>query len=329
MSQNILTKVAVIIPCYRVLHKIRLVLEKIGPEVSNIYVVDDCCPEGSGRWVQENVSDPRIEVIFNKVNLGVGGAVLVGFSKALADGAQILVKVDGDNQMDPRLIPAFLMPILKERADYTKGNRFIDFESVSSMPFLRKVGNICLTFLTKLSSGYWHVFDPTNGFFAIHASVAASLNFSKISKRYFFESDMLFRLNTIGAIVCDIPMRAKYEDENSSLKISNIFGEYLRRHLKNLIKRILYNYFVRDFNLASLQLVLSFFLCSFSFFFGSYFWYESISTGILTSVGTVMIGAVPAIVGIQLFLNFLSYDVSNNPSTPLHLRIIDYQVSLF
>src|SRR5690606_11392859 len=96
-------------------------------------------------------------------NLGVGGAVMTGYLTALADGMDIIVKVDGDNQMDPALIPDFIAPILAGEADYTKGNRFFDLEEIRAMPKLRLFGNALLSFMTKLSAGYWDIFDPTNG----------------------------------------------------------------------------------------------------------------------------------------------------------------------
>src|SRR5262249_39074317 len=153
-------------------------------------------------------------------NQGVGGAVMSGYRAAIADGMAVVVKVDGDGQMDGSLIPYFVAPIINGEADYTKGNRFFDLEQINQMPPMRLFGNAVLSLMTKLSSGYWNLFDPTNGFTAIHVDAARHLPFDKISKRYFFETDMLFRLNTINAVVVDVPMDASYGDEVSNLKIS-------------------------------------------------------------------------------------------------------------
>lgn len=101
------------------------VIAEIGPEVDGIYIVDDRCPDGSGRFVQDHGQDPRVRVLFNETNLGVGGAVIAGYRAAIADGFDILVKIDGDGQMDPTLVPRFVAPIASGRADYTKGNRFL------------------------------------------------------------------------------------------------------------------------------------------------------------------------------------------------------------
>jgi glycosyltransferase involved in cell wall biosynthesis len=117
-------KVAVVIPCFRVRKHIASVIGEIGPEVDSIYVVDDHCPEETGRYVSESIDDPRIKVIFNEVNLGVGGATLAGLVQAAADDADVIVKIDGDGQMDPRLIPAFTAVILSSEADLQKGTGF-------------------------------------------------------------------------------------------------------------------------------------------------------------------------------------------------------------
>ena len=109
------------------------------------------------------------------------------------------------------------------------------------MPAIRLFGNAVLSFMTKISSGYWDLFDPTNGYTAIHVDVAKRLPFDKISKRYFFETDILFRLNTLRAVVQDVPMDASYGDEVSNLKISKIVGEFIIKHCRNFTKRIVDN----------------------------------------------------------------------------------------
>lgn len=215
-------KVAVVIPCYKVKKHILDVINNIGNEVAIIYVVDDKCPELSGEYVQQNCIDPRVKVIFNNENKGVGGAVISGYLASLEDNVDIVVKLDGDGQMDPSLIGDFINPISKEFADYTKGNRFYDVESLKPMPKIRLFGNTVLSFMTKFSSGYYNIFDPTNGYTAISSFALKKINLDKLSKRYFFESDILFRLNLINAKVVDVPMDAIYEDEESNLHIKKI-----------------------------------------------------------------------------------------------------------
>jgi len=313
--------ITVVIPCYKVSAHICALLQKIGSDVDSIFVVDDCCPENSGALVEKNCNDPRVRVIYHTINQGVGGAVLTGYQAAIAVGADVIVKLDGDGQMDPALIPAFVAPILRGEADYTKGNRFFEIETVRQMPMIRLIGNVGLSFLTKLSSGYWNLFDPTNGYTAISAKVAERLPAYKISRRYFFESDMLFRLNTMRAVVMDIPMFAKYEDEQSNLKVSRELPRFLFNNLRNLGKRIAYNYFIRNFNYATLELLFGLPLLSFGVIFGAISWIGQTHQGTLASAGTVMLAALPVIMGLQLILGFVNYDMTSVPSTPLQGRL--------
>lgn len=310
--------IAVVIPSFKVRDHILNVIDSISPEVSKIYVVDDCCPDCTGDFVQSSCKDERVRVIRNVENKGVGGAVMTGYEAALADSAEIIVKVDGDGQMNPELIPDFVAPILAGEADYTKGNRFFNIEGISAMPNARLLGNAILSFLNKLSSGYWNIFDPTNGFTAIHKEVAMRLPFKKISQRYFFETDMLFRLNTLRAVIVDVPMDAKYSDETSSLRISEIIGEFFFKHIRNFAKRIFYNYYLRDMSLASIELPLGLFMVIFGTVFGSYRWIVSSQLGLPTPVGTVMLAAMPIIIGIHFILAFLAYDISAIPKRPIH-----------
>lgn len=313
--------IAVIIPCHRVRRHIVGVIASLPALVSAIYVVDDCCPDGSGRLVEESVRDPRVRVLFNPENRGVGGAVMAGYRQAIADGATILVKMDGDGQMDPEMLPRLVAPLLRGEADYAKGNRFYDLAEIARMPRVRIFGNAVLSFLTKISSGYWDVFDPTNGYTALHSRVAARLPFSRISSRYFFETDMLFRLNTLRAVVTDIPMDARYGDETSGLKIGRIIGVFAVRHAVNIGKRIFYNYFLRDLSLASVELVLGTVLLLAGAATGVTLWASSAAEGVTTSAGGVMLAALPMLLGIQLLLGFIAYDIASVPRQPVHPKL--------
>ena len=311
-------KVAVVIPCYKVKAHILSVIQGIGAEVQTIYVVDDCCPEESGAFVEKHCADARVRVLRNPENQGVGGAVMTGYKAALADDVDIIVKIDGDGQMDPALISSFISPIMLGDADYTKGNRFYDLEQISAMPKLRLFGNAVLSFMTKFSSGYWDLFDPTNGYTAIHTEVVRHLPFGRISRRYFFETDMLFRLNTLRAVVVDIPMDAKYEDEVSNLKISKVIGEFLFKHSRNFGKRIFYNYYLRGMSLASIELPIAIALLLSGCVFGISHWMESASSDVPTPAGTVMLSALPVIIGVQLLLAFIGHDIASTPKRAFH-----------
>lgn len=309
-------QIAVVIPCFRVAQHLPAVLGEIGADVSMIYCVIDGCPEGSAAVAQTAADrDPRIRVMQHEMNLGVGGACMTGIRQALKDGAEIIVKLDGDGQMSPHDIPYLIEPIVTGRADYAKGNRFSNIEDVQGMPWPRILGNAGLSFMAKLSTGYWNIFDPTNGFTAMDAAVARRVPWHKLNTGYFFESDLLFRLNTIRAIVVDRPMKAFYGSEKSNLNAFHSLLLFPLLHARNFFKRIGYNYFLRDFNMASLNLIVGSILWMFGTIFGTIHWWRSIENDAFASSGTVMLAALPIILGWQALLAFFAFDVSNVPQT--------------
>ncbi len=315
--------IAVVIPCYRVRAHILGVLARIGPEVALIYPVDDACPEQSGDFITAECADPRVRVLRHSANQGVGGAMVTGYRRACADGADVIVKIDGDGQMDPTLLAQFTAPILAGRADYTKGNRFFDINALKPMPPVRVFGNAALSFLTKLSSGYWSLFDPTNGYTAIHAKLLDFIPLDSLPRRYFFESEMLFRLGTLRACVADIPMAAVYGAETSNMNIKSVIPEFLRGHARNFGKRLIYNYFLRDFSIASLELIFGLLLIGFGGSAGLYFWIHNSLHNITTSSGTVMLAALPIIIGLQLLLSFIGYDIARVPTSAIFPSLPD------
>jgi len=317
MERELLPRVAVVIPCFRVSRSILRVISTIGPEVARIFVVDDACPEHSGDIVREQGDDPRVVVLSHSRNRGVGGAMVTGYAAALEDGADIVVKIDGDGQMDPALIPLFVRPLIAGDADYVKGNRFYDIAFLQGMPRLRLIGNAMLSLVSKVSSGYWNVMDPTNGYTAIGRAALAGLPLGKLDPRYFFESDMLFRLYTIRAVVRDVPMRAQYADESSSLSVTRVLLEFPVKYAVRAAKRIFYAYFLRDFNAGSLQLFLGVFAALAGVTYGALRWRHSIETGIQATSGEVMLAALPLLIGVQLLLGALNFDVQNIPREPL------------
>lgn len=313
--------VAAVIPCYRVGELVLGVLAAIGGDVDHIVVVDDGCPDGTADLVRARCRDPRLIVVRHERNLGVGGATLSGYGRALEAGADVIVKLDGDGQMDPALIPRLVAPLLRGEADYAKGNRFHDLAAIQGMPAVRVIGNVVLSFAAKLSTGYWNVFDSTNGFTAIHARVARRLPFDRISRSFFFESDMLFHLNALGAVVVDVPMAARYGRERSTMSIPAILPEFAFKHARNALKRIFFSYFLKDFSIASLELVLGTLLVAFGVAFGAAEWRESIATGVPATAGQVVLAALPIILGTQFLIAFLTVDTRAMPRTPLHPRL--------
>jgi glycosyltransferase involved in cell wall biosynthesis len=305
-------RVCVIIPMYKVEEYIQDVIREIPVWVWRIIIVDDASPDKSAQLALDT-DDERVLLVRNEENLGVGGAMLRGFSKAVKIGATILVKVDGDNQMPLDYLPALLDPILSGKADYVKGNRFVHSKMIHQMPFKRRIGNIGLSFLTKVASGYWNIFDPTNGYTALDGDVFIRIDQSNISQRYFFETSMLIELNLLRAVVADVPMPARYPHAFSTLSIGKIIRDFPPLLLHGFIRRILLQYIILDFSVPSLFAILGILLCTFGSIWGGTSWVRSIQTGVPATTGTVMISVLPIILGFQLLLQATVADMQNAP----------------
>ncbi|HSM05233.1 MAG TPA: glycosyltransferase family 2 protein [Longimicrobiales bacterium] len=311
--------VAVVIPCFQVSAQIPGVLARIGPTVDRVYCVDDASTDATAEAIRGvAASDPRVVLVRRPENGGVGAATMDGYRAAIADGCRVIVKLDGDGQMDPAIVPVLVRPILSGEADYVKGNRFQSLEAVRDMPRVRLWGNAILSFFVKASTGYWTLFDPNNGLTAVESRVAAALPLDRIHRRYFFESDILFRLGTLRARVVEVPMVAYYGDEDSHLSIPDTLLRFPFLHTRNLLKRLFYNHLLRNFSLATVNLVLGLLLAVGGAAFGAVRWAESAATGVPATAGTVMLSALPVLVGIQLILSFLAYDMAQVPDRAVH-----------
>ncbi|MBL8772036.1 MAG: glycosyltransferase family 2 protein [Phenylobacterium sp.] len=306
-----------VVPCYRVKSQILRVIRKTPAWFEGIVCVDDACPENSGDFIEANNTDPRVHVVRLYKNQGVGGATLAGYAEAARRGARVMVKVDGDDQMDLGYAAQLVAPILLGEADYAKGNRFTSISHLTTMPTVRVLGNAMLSFAAKLSTGYWNLFDPTNGYTAIEANVARLVMEKRVSRRFFFETDLLYHLGTLRAVVRDVPMPARYADEVSNIRIGAIVGPFAFKHLRNFAQRVIGQYFVRDFNAASLELVFG---MLFSFFGVAYAlsYFANRIPGQAASAGVVMLAALPVILGAQFLLQAMNFDVLNVPQRPIH-----------
>ena len=309
-------KIAVIIPCYREKNTILDVLSTLPNFVDYVVVVDDGCPDQTGKLVEAKAAHSNQVVLFHEVNQGLGAAMQTGYRWVLENtDADILVKLDGDGQMDPDYMAELVSPLLQGHSDYAKGNRFSSIEDLEQMPKLRIFGNAVLSLMSKLSSGYWNITDPTNGYTAVTRKALSRIKVEKLSRSFFFESDMLFRLSLVRAVVTDVPMPAVYGTEKSQLKIRKIIWLFQRRHTVNFVKRILYNYYLREWNVASIELPLGLALFLGGAFLGATSWTSASAAGLPATSGQVMLAAVPIILGFQLILAFLSYDVASVPKS--------------
>ena len=303
-------KIAIVIPSYKVKKFLKNVVLELPEFVDFIIVIDDKCPQKSYEVV-ENLE--KVIIINHQNNQGVGGAVISGYKKAVEIGADIVVKVDGDGQMDTSYIYNLIKPVLDNKADYTKGNRFRDFKALKTMPKVRLFGNSALSFLIKMASGYWSIMDPTNGFTVINKESLEDLDLDNLSKRYFFESDMLINLNIENKVVKDVSIPAKYGDEESSLNIKKVLYKFPPKIMKGLLKRIFLKYFVYNFNMASIYIIFGIPMVLFGVIFGIFKWSESVKTGIEASTGTVMLAVLPIILGVEFLLQAINIDINSEP----------------
>jgi glycosyltransferase involved in cell wall biosynthesis len=303
---------AVVIPAYRVEGEIGPLIARIPAYVDYVIVVDDASPDGTAEKALA-AADPRLTLLRHSTNKGVGGAMATGFRAALEQGADLIVKCDGDGQMDPRNIEILVRPLLEGRADYAKGCRFHHFRELASMPRVRLGGNVGLTFLTKLASGYWHILDPQNGFVAIPSDLLTRLPLERLARGYFFENDMLIRLNCLEARVEDVAMPSRYGEESSSLKPGRVLLEFPVRLLAGFFRRIFWRYLFYDVSPVAVFFFAGLMLFLFGSVFGSYHWVRNAMLTRATPTGTVILAAIPVILGFQLLLQAIVLDVENSP----------------
>lgn len=301
-------RVAVVIPAYNVAKHVERVIKGMPEFVDDIIVVDDASLDRTAE-VLDGVEDSRVTVLRHAVNQGVGGAMVTGYKFALGRGAAVVVKMDGDGQMDPWYLAELLDAILVDGYAYAKGNRFLNGEELSRMPKIRLIGNFLLTFFTKLTSGYWNVFDPQNGFVGIGAGVLRKLPLDRLARRYFFENDMLIHLNVLRAKVKDVAIPARYGEERSSMRLSYVLATFPVYLMRRFCYRIYQRYVLRDFSPVAVFWVFGTLLLGWGAGFGAYTWIKSSWSGHVASTGTVMLSALPLILGFQLTLQAILIEI--------------------
>jgi len=304
--------IATVIPAHNEAGHIAQVIKTMPDFVDHLIVVDDNSRDGTYEAAVA-CEDRRVIAIKTTQNKGVGGATIMGYRKGIELKSQIIVKMDGDGQMDPDYLSALLDALIEQGYDYAKGNRFLVSESLSFMPRHRVFGNVILTFMTKLASGYWHIFDPQNGYTAIKCEALRTLDLNRIHERFFFENDMLVHLNYFKYRVKDVAIPARYGEEKSDLnpfKVSLTFPLLL---LRRFFHRVYQKYVLRDFSPIALFLFLGLALFTWGTFFGIYLYFHTVSTGLATPTGTIMLALLPLILGFQLILQAIVLDIQETP----------------
>jgi glycosyltransferase involved in cell wall biosynthesis len=301
--------IGVVVPAFRAEATLRDVLLAIPPSVAHVFVVDDASPDQCGR-VAESLGDPRVRLIRHEANRGVGGAVKTGYRAALEAGCDVIVKMDADGQMDAAHLDELVRPLRLGHAGYAKGNRLRTLEAAREMPRRRLYGNLFLSLATKAVSGYWNLLDPTNGYTAIRADVLRRLDFARLQERYFFETSMLVELHPLRVPVRDVPMSARYQGEPSSLRLLPVSLEFGARLLRALLHRLRLEYLVLDFRPASGFALFGMLLAGFGGGFGAWHWYRSIVDQREASAGTVMLAALPFLLGVQFLVQAVVLDIA-------------------
>lgn len=311
--------VAAVVPAYNVESELGEVLRQMPALFATIIVVDDASRDGTAALAERYAQlDRRILVVRHDRNRGVGGAMVTGFRTALQAGADVVVKIDGDGQMPLWLVPQLVEPLIDGTTDYTKGNRFRDFAALRAMPVIRRIGNVGLSFLAKAATGYWHCFDPTNGFIAIRADVLSQVPLHKIDPTYFFETSMLSHLYVLGAVVKEVPMPARYAGEPSSLSITRILRQFPGRLLWSLLRRLTLKNFVYDFNLESFHILAGLPMLLAGILYGGYHWIWYSSRNLAAPSGTVVLSALLIMLGTQLLISAVNLDLQAIPREPIN-----------
>jgi len=308
--------VAAVVPAYREEKMIAQVIETMPAFVDHIVIVDDCSPDSTSEVVRA-IADPRVTLIRHEENQGVGGAIITAHKAAMELGADVNVVMAGDAQMDPAYLPALLDKVTDDGYGFAKANRFYAPESFEGMPGHRVFGNIVLSFLTKLASGYWNLFDPQNGYTAVRTEVLRRVPLDRVARRYSFENDLLIHLNVLQVPAVDVPIPAVYGDEVSSIKLRRVVPELLKRLTVGFWSRIWYRYVLWSFSPVALLLFVGLALLVLGVAITIWLFFATFGTAIATA-GTVMLAALPLMIGTQMLISALQLDIQATPSTPTY-----------
>lgn len=243
-------EIAVLIPAYNEERQIASVLASVPGYVDHVVVIDDASTDATAAVVADlAATDPRIRLVSLDANLGVGGAIAIGYRIARDEGYDVAVTIDGDGQMDPDEMDLLIRPILDGVADYTKGNRLTDAMSWRLIPKIRLFGNAVLSLLTKIASGYWLVADSQSGYTAAGRHALEHIDWDSLYHSYGRPNDILVLANMADCRVADVPVRPVYGvGERSSMKIAKVTFTISWLLFRRFWWRVLRKHLVRDFH---------------------------------------------------------------------------------
>jgi glycosyltransferase involved in cell wall biosynthesis len=237
--------VAVVMPAFNEERAIASAIREVPAWVDRVVLVDDASADRTAESAL-HCGRQDLDILRHPVNRGVGAAIVTGYRRVLALGLDAAVVMAGDGQMDASDLPGLLDPLVEGRADYVKGNRFRHPEVWRAMPRSRLAGNVLLSLATKLTSGYWHVFDSQCGYTAISRRALAHLELERVFARYGYPNDVLARLHVAGVRVVDVPVRPVYGPHwRSGIGLHTVLYPVAFVLLRSWLERLRSEYLVR------------------------------------------------------------------------------------
>tara|TARA_A100001015_G_scaffold240983_1_gene274942 strand:- start:854 stop:1570 length:717 start_codon:yes stop_codon:yes gene_type:complete len=228
-----------VMPCYRSKKKVLNVIKKIDFNlVSHLIVIDDGCPQKTGLFIEKNFKSKKISIFISNKNQGVGAATIKGIKIALKKGYKFIGKIDSDGQHNPKDLKKFIYKIKKEKTEFCKAFRVLNFSRKKKMPYVRFFGNFFLTLIFRIVSGKFYVKDVTNGYLIFSARVIKSIDLNNLKKNYFFEQDLLTNVLSQNFKISQIEIDTVYNNENSNLKPLNTIIPFIIYYLRILRKNI-------------------------------------------------------------------------------------------
>ena len=304
---------AVVIPCYNEEKMITQTIKKIPEYIDHIIAVNDASTDNTiGVLNKLKKQYSKLIIVDNKVNQGVGGALITGYDYAIKNTKTTAIGiVAGDDQFDSSYLKAMLDDFIDQSADYVKASRFFHREAFKTMPKYRQFGNIFISLLTKFSTGYYSITDITNGCGWLRREIIEKVDFSIVEKRYDYETSMLTALSIANAKVIDHAVPAHYGDEKSTIKLIPTAWRNLKAVWKGFWRRIYYKYVLYGFHPVALFLFTGMFFLIISLLLAIFLLYVKLFAHQSPTAGSVMLAVLPFILGIQLTLTALTIDVSN------------------